>query len=1009
MGKKEDMRARDEARIAARPRIVVPTTVLLVAGAFVSTMVSVGGGLSLYFEGLNVLEDTVRVAGLAESLVATRALSVYFEHVKEESEKFEGLLHEAAVFDMSMAREPPGWFPLAPSTQNISAFLQFQLGVQSALTRTKRRMIHGYALELTPDLNDTSTASFLTYWWDALSTDKAIEPYGGSKMYLSGLNIPTNTGGGCPEPLTTHHCVFGTGHMYDNNEVFVHPYNWSRRKNTFEDYQKKSAQGWSMSNVNLWTSYDNTPFFFTHYSKHFMPMIPGHPDFGGGVILTVWMMLYDWDSELRGLDATGTMIAAGMAQGAEGEVYVSTLGDLKICSGRTYGVSCSNKLGTYHRWVALGTTEVNKTEEGDFIRRNLDGSEYWVTRRVIHQGTQWDHYGRIDLIWLLETSSLEDRAFRSLMMFVLFIVWVVLFDILVLVFEVLKLAQPLRTMSRALIHLDEMELERIDEELASISKRHSILGVSDVQSLLEAFQRAVSSLIEYRLYLPQSVLNKEYDTDDDVSFTATVVPPGVGGGEVSSHEANVAIVFTDIQSSTLLWEADPEGMSEALRIHNATLRRVARDLSGYEVKIIGDALMLAFARAADAVEFGVEAQVRLAHTKWPVSLCEHPLCCLQEEPTGTVLWHGLRVRIGVNWGHARVEINPVTRRYDYFGPTVNTAARVEAALKHGGLTGVTQAAMDEIGGKHGGAFVEEMGEKTLKGVAQPVKIYVVLHPTLAGRCQLLQQPMLSGLNLAEIRSYSMNINPLSPSRVSPSESTASRFDKRLSRADPAAARLALRLESSVASCATVLGARFNHTEVTISELLIATETAALRTQGRVVCVVSALYFVCWNAGMPCADHVCQCAHFVGLLQPRLSAHVGAASGPVLAGNIAGRRSRFVTVAGSCVELSVALTQAAAARGVRFMASGDVARSLEADGTATRAGTWRDTSPGATQAQVAVVWATEATDEDSEAPESPQSADSVGLMVSADSGLVTAFLDRGTNDSPRTDFPRRRTV
>eukprot|EP00659_Diplonema_papillatum_P006542 gene6542-9995_t len=41
-------------------------------------------------------------------------------------------------------------------------------------------------------------------------------------------------------------------------------------------------------------------------------------------------------------------------------------------------------------------------------------------------------------------------------------------------------------------------------------------------------------------------------------------------------------------------------------------------------------------------------------------------------------WNGLRVRVGVNFGEVVAEQNPLTQRFDYFGHTVNKAARLEA-------------------------------------------------------------------------------------------------------------------------------------------------------------------------------------------------------------------------------------------------------------------------------------------------------------------------------------------
>eukprot|EP00756_Hemistasia_phaeocysticola_P021878 Hpha_TRINITY_DN15800_c6_g12::TRINITY_DN15800_c6_g12_i1::g.187032::m.187032 len=112
-----------------------------------------------------------------------------------------------------------------------------------------------------------------------------------------------------------------------------------------------------------------------------------------------------------------------------------------------------------------------------------------------------------------------------------------------------------------------------------------------------SFELLVKNLDLYRDYLPDSLLKP--DDDDDLqehSRTNTIQPPGAAASSMG-EESKVGMVFTDIQSSTALWEDYPDEMYEALCIHNTTLRRVATKNNGYEVKIIGDSLMLAFANA----------------------------------------------------------------------------------------------------------------------------------------------------------------------------------------------------------------------------------------------------------------------------------------------------------------------------------------------------------------------------------------------------------------------------
>eukprot|EP00756_Hemistasia_phaeocysticola_P028025 Hpha_TRINITY_DN16151_c4_g5::TRINITY_DN16151_c4_g5_i1::g.3961::m.3961 len=128
------------------------------------------------------------------------------------------------------------------------------------------------------------------------------------------------------------------------------------------------------------------------------------------------------------------------------------------------------------------------------------------------------------------------------------------------------------------------------------------------EGLVASYRRLVSNLMIYRDYLPDTLLHYE----EDRQAKGVPAPVGEGGGGV-----DVGVVFTDIQSSTSLWEGYPKEMYTALRIHNATLREVAAENEGYEVKIIGDALMLVFKAVHDAVRFGAEAQLRLVQSEWP--------------------------------------------------------------------------------------------------------------------------------------------------------------------------------------------------------------------------------------------------------------------------------------------------------------------------------------------------------------------------------------------------------
>ena len=76
----------------------------------------------------------------------------------------------------------------------------------------------------------------------------------------------------------------------------------------------------------------------------------------------------------------------------------------------------------------------------------------------------------------------------------------------------------------------------------------------------------------------------------------------------------VTILFTDIESSTRLWEQDREGMSRALAGHDAAARSAVDDHRGTIVKMTGDGLFAIFADPVDALNATLKLQSALADT-----------------------------------------------------------------------------------------------------------------------------------------------------------------------------------------------------------------------------------------------------------------------------------------------------------------------------------------------------------------------------------------------------------
>jgi class 3 adenylate cyclase len=177
-----------------------------------------------------------------------------------------------------------------------------------------------------------------------------------------------------------------------------------------------------------------------------------------------------------------------------------------------------------------------------------------------------------------------------------------------------------------------------------------------------------------------------------------MVPHGV-----RAPDGEVAIVFSDITRAASLWEHDPAAMRDATAAHNDLLRSLATKYGGYEGGVgrernTGEgSFCLVFVRAFDALRWCVEAQNALLAVAWPESLLSHPGAA--EEVDGGMdertVFRGLRVRMGVHVGHPRVVKDAMTRRVEYVGSAVNTAARM-TALAHGGQVVVSQQVSDKL-------------------------------------------------------------------------------------------------------------------------------------------------------------------------------------------------------------------------------------------------------------------------------------------------------------------------
>jgi predicted ATPase/class 3 adenylate cyclase len=171
-------------------------------------------------------------------------------------------------------------------------------------------------------------------------------------------------------------------------------------------------------------------------------------------------------------------------------------------------------------------------------------------------------------------------------------------------------------------------------------------------------------------------------------------------------KGTVTFLFTDLKSSTRLWEEHTDAMHGALARHDQLLRDAIESHGGYVVKGTGDGCHGAFAQATDALDTAVAIQRALGGEEWG--------------ETGA-----LTARIGLHTGEAEL------RDGDYYGPSVNRAARLRDA-GHGGQILLSRATHDLVSDRLDGAVtLVDLGEHRLRDLSRREQIFEVHAPGLA--------------------------------------------------------------------------------------------------------------------------------------------------------------------------------------------------------------------------------------------------------------------------------------
>ena len=205
-------------------------------------------------------------------------------------------------------------------------------------------------------------------------------------------------------------------------------------------------------------------------------------------------------------------------------------------------------------------------------------------------------------------------------------------------------------------------------------------------------------LVHWHSSLPAS--NEEYGfflttSVDEIAEAVSELRPDLSAS--SAADGTVTIAFTDIEDSLRLNALlGDRRWLDVLHVHNDVIRRVTAEHNGTLVKSQGDGSMLAFPSARRALACALAIDRAIAETF--------------TDPGSPI-----RVRIGMHVGE------PVREANDFFGHTVNYAARVASSARGGEI--VVSSLVHDLLAQTGEFAFGDARHVELKGIDGPQVVY----------------------------------------------------------------------------------------------------------------------------------------------------------------------------------------------------------------------------------------------------------------------------------------------
>ena len=495
------------------------TKYLILLAGMVSTAASLAGGLVLYFEGLDVIEATVKEVARADVQYLSQKSTEPFSSAQSALSETLDLLQRLRF---NTRAEFIGWI------RNRLIWTTYH---NKLLIETSG--IRGFTKN-----NTASDQVYEVVWYERRIS--------GEYDWLHATYEPSwnNTECGSAFPCVAAYTIDPTTNpspLLDN----IYNYSDAGRVQYSRDLRGKFGDTGSLFiGPWVWFAADGNPYVYINYYMS----VPAYnaPFFSDTMYFTITLAIVadPWVDMMKEYRTEADVLILQLDKHLDSVVLAGNIPGITAQPGCSASqnilkATCLRTVGQLEQKYIDLVLAAQSTPNDLIVRTN---GHWLIKTRIYTAHPSSEGLKDIYMLWMRPTSTVEAEMDHALHLLIAFVVGVFLFDFMIGLLEVFLIAVPMREVEQSFIALQRMDLDKAESDVEAIQSCLPI-EMSELFSLRKGVLFAIQSLREYKAYLPQTLFVEE-DVESAGETSETDVSPTQQSKQQSKHTSSSGSVMS---------------------------------------------------------------------------------------------------------------------------------------------------------------------------------------------------------------------------------------------------------------------------------------------------------------------------------------------------------------------------------------------------------------------------------------------------------------------------------